>query len=164
MSVMDYISYRLTTLSMTQKKAAQNIGRQSIGLCSFRGDLLSNLGLDEASDQSFRSFNESESVREAALKQDTDAIVACHVRCRDQGCVLPNAKVSEVVELGQNEQVPYRRILYLCEFPAEVFDKDFLNASTQLHGLLADEFEALIECGKSLVGHKGPRLKGLFDL
>jgi hypothetical protein len=40
--------------------------------------------------------------------------------------------------------------LYL-HFPAEVLHKNVVQAATELHGLLADQLEALIEPGKDLV-------------
>ena len=46
--------------------------------------------------------------------------------------------------LGQDEEVPRRRRLYLTEFLTEILNKNVVKASTELYGLLADKLEALI--------------------
>jgi hypothetical protein len=47
--------------------------------------------------------------------------------------------------------MPRHRGLYLSEFLAEVLNEDVVHPATKLHGLLPDEFKALIDCGKDLL-------------
>jgi hypothetical protein len=112
---------------------------------------LSHLGLDDISDQTPSPFNKGECIRKAAFQQYTDTVVARHVGCSNQSYVLSDAKVDQVVGFRQDEQVPRYRGFYLGEFLAEVFNEHIVHATTKLHGLLPDEFKALIERGKDLV-------------
>jgi len=63
----------------------------------------------------------------------------------DEGLVLGDTKVNQVVNLRQDEKVPSHWTLNLGELIAEVLGKDFVQASTEFDRLLANELEALIE-------------------
>ena len=52
--------------------------------------------------------------------------------------VLGNPKMGQVASLCQDEDVLGDRVLYLCEFSAEVLDKYLLEAAAQFHRLFAD--------------------------
>src|SRR6516165_1373022 len=123
--------------------------------CSSRAPLgagsLCHPGFHDVPDQTLRSFNEGELVRKAGFKQYANAIVAAHVGCRDESDVLSNAKVNQVEGLGQDEKALGCRGLYLSEFLAEVLNKNIVKASTELHWLLTDKLEALVQPGKELV-------------
>jgi hypothetical protein len=56
------------------------------------------------------------------------------------------------------------RRLDLGQFPAAVLEKDFLKASAELHRLLADELEALIELLEDLLRHEHSCLKRLLHV
>ena len=112
---------------------------------------LSHLVLDQVPDQTPGSFNERELVRKAGLEQDAHPVVAAHIGCLDESHVLCDTQVNQMEGLGQDEKVLRRRRLDLGELLAELVDENVVKASIELHGLFADEFEALIESREDLI-------------
>ncbi len=117
----------------------------------FRCHFLGDLDFDDISDQTPRALNESHLICQAGLQEHADGMVTGHVRGRDQSHVLSNAKVNEVVDLCQNEEVPSDWGLYFGKLLSEILNKYVVQSSRELHRLLADEFEALIKPAEDLV-------------
>ena len=88
--------------------------------------------------------------------------MAGYIGYRDQSHVLGNTKVSQVDGLCKNEHMLCDRVLNLAELVAKVLDKDFLEPRSTLHGLFADELEALILGGKNLLRDESPCFQGFL--
>jgi hypothetical protein len=121
-----------------------------------------HLTFDEVSDQAARPFDKCEFVGETALEQYANAIVAGHVGHGDHCDVLADAKVNQMIGLGQDIKVPSDRRLDLGQFSTEVLGEDLLEASAELHWLLADELETLIELFEDPLRYEHSRVKGLL--
>ena len=61
-----------------------------------------------------------------------------------------------MVHLRENEEVPGNWTLNFIQFFAKVLNEDFLLTSAQLHRLLTDDLEALIQFFQSLLGNERP--------
>jgi hypothetical protein len=133
-------------------------GEDAVLCCQFR----CHPTFDEVSDQAARPFDKCEFVGETALEQYANAIVAGHVRHGDHRYVLADAKVNQMIGLGQDIKVPSERRLDLRQFSTEVLGEDLLEASAKLHWLLTDELETLIELLEDPLRHEHSRLKGLL--
>jgi hypothetical protein len=97
-------------------------------------------------DQTACPFSESELIGETTLQQYADTEVPSGVGHFDQSHVFTNAKMNELLRFGKDEQLSYHWRLNLGKVLAEVLNDDVVQASSELDGLLPDQFEALIEC------------------
>jgi putative transposase len=122
-------SARLNSLNHPVNEST-HLGRYSLSY------LLGHLDLDDLPNHAPRSFHKRKFVRQAALQQHADAIVAGYIRCCHQRCVLCNAKVSQVDGLYQDEQVLCGWVLYLGEFPAKILHKDVMESGFALQNPL----------------------------
>src|SRR5579862_1197979 len=128
------------------------------------GDLLGHLSLDNLANHAPRSLHEGNLIRQAALQQYANPIVAGYVGGGDQSYVFRDAKVSKMDRLHENEQVFCGRVLDLGEFFAEILHKSLTKIRGNLHWLLADELEALIERSQDLLGDERARLQRLLHV
>ena len=96
-------------------------------------------------DQTACPFSESELIGETTLQQYADTEVPSGVGHFDQSDVFANTKMNELLSFGEDEQMSHHWRLNLCELLAEVLDNDVVQASSELDGLLPDQFEALIK-------------------
>src|SRR5262249_25166583 len=103
-------------------------------------------------------------VCERAFQQYTDSVVSGQVSCGCKSYVFTNPKVSEMVYLREDKEVPRNRTLDLIQFLAKVFHKDFLEVATQLYRLLTDDLEALIQLFQRILGDECPRFQRFFNL
>lgn len=72
---------------------------------AFRSLATGYLGLDHVPDQAPRALHERQLVRQAAFQQHADPVMAGQIRrpCKDH--ILPDAKVGEMGQFRQDEQV-----------------------------------------------------------
>ena|SRR6516162_6291644 len=96
-------------------------------------------------DQTACPFSESELIGETTLQQYADTEMPSHVSHFNQSNVFTNAKMNELLSFGEDEQMSCHWRLNLCEVLAEVLNDDVVQASSELDGLLPDQFEALIK-------------------
>ena len=135
-------------------------GAGAVLRCQFR----CHLTFDQAPDQAACAFDKRELVGEAALKQDADAVVTGRVSCGYKRYVLAYAEMNQVIRLGQDVKVPREGRFDFGQLSPAIFEKNFLEASAELHRLLADELEALIELLEDLLRHEHSCLKRLFNV
>jgi hypothetical protein len=75
--------------------------------------------------------------------------------------------MSKVVKFREDVETPRHRILNVSYFFAEVLGKHIVNPSprsAQLHGLLTDKLETLIEGLDDFLRDKVANLQGLLDI
>src|SRR5579864_2927237 len=96
-------------------------------------------------DQTTGTLNEGELVSKAALQQDTYAKVPGHISHCDQGHVLGDSQVHQLVGFDQDEKGLGRRSLDFGEFSLKILDENIVQTPAQCNRLLADEFEAPVQ-------------------
>ena len=103
------------------------------------------LALDRPPDQATGPLGEGHLVRQAALQQDADPEVTAHIGHGDEGDILGDAQMHQVIGLDQDEQGLGGRGLDLGQLAPEVFEEDFLKPTVGGNRFLADQLKAAIE-------------------
>src|SRR3954466_14847228 len=130
---------------MANGPVLHSLSRPGLLLSNLLQFALGYLALDKVADQAPGALDKSNLVCQTCLEENTNRVIAGEVCCRRQGHVLAYPKVGEVTQLCQDKDVPGNRSLDLTQFFAEVIYEGLLQASTELHWLLACQFEALIQ-------------------
>jgi hypothetical protein len=128
------------------------------------GNTLGKSDFGNAPNEAAIALDKRELVGEAGFQQNGYAVVTREVSGRGERDVLPDAHMGKADELRQHIQTPGNRRLNFVEFFAEVLEERLPKLPGQLHRLLSEHPEALIQSCENTLRYESPGFNGFLDL